>query len=61
MNIVILGEALMDKSYKYWYMVDRPNNRILLLDLVTKNSVGSFGSLGTGDGEFTLPTNLVVI
>lgn len=52
--------ALSDPTYiaaseKYYYIISSTENRIDKIDKITGNSINRFGSLGSGDGQFSYP------
>ena len=52
-------QVSVDKDVKFLYVADSKNNRVQKFD-TNGNFVKSWGSKGTGDGQFDLPISLII-
>jgi DNA-binding beta-propeller fold protein YncE len=52
-------QVAVDKDVKFLYVADSKNNRVQKFD-TNGNFVKSWGSKGTGDGQFDLPISLII-
>ena len=58
-NLITLGNVAVDKDAKFVYVVDSNNHRIQKFDS-NGNFIKSWGSMGTGDGQFNVPVSVII-